>query len=180
MILAAYRGDFLYDFLLFLHILTAIVGFGSTFVWPLLGARARALGPTDLKASFAIGDAAFSASKILSGPFIYAVGVTGVLLVIASDGLIEFSEAWISIAFLLYLIALGISIFVHQPNLRAMNAIQERLATGGGTPSSGGPPPEVLELQERGQRSAMFGGILHLLFLLILIDMIWKPGADIL
>ena len=39
------RGDFLYDLFLFLHILAAIVGFGSTFVWPALSSRARKLPP---------------------------------------------------------------------------------------------------------------------------------------
>jgi hypothetical protein len=88
----------------------------------------------------------------------------------------KFSQTWVSIAFVLFLIGVGVSLFVHQPNLRAMNALQEKLVSGQATPAQGGPPAEVAELQARGKRAGMVGGILHLIFLLLVIDMIWKPG----
>jgi hypothetical protein len=172
--LAAYRGDVVFDLFLFLHILTAIVGFGSTFVWPMLAAKARQLSPQE---GYAINHAGFEAAKVLTSPFIYAVGVTGVLLILVSDGLIEFSDTWISIAFLLYIVAICISIFLHLPNLKVMDGLSERLATGQATPGGDGPPAEVVELQARAKKAQMFGGILHLLFFLILLDMIFKPGT---
>jgi hypothetical protein len=173
-IIAAYRGDFLYDFFLFLHILAAIVGFGSTFVWPMLAAKGRQLPPPQ---GYAIGHAAKESSTILTSPFIYAVGVTGIILILVSDEIIEFSDTWISIAFLLYIVAILLSELLHKPNLKAIDSLQATLASGGGTPTSNGPPVEVAELQERGKKAAMFGGILHLLFLLLLLDMVFKPGA---
>jgi hypothetical protein len=165
----------LFDFFLFLHILAAIVGFGSTFVWPMMAAKGRALSPQE---SYAVGHAGKEVAGVLSSPFIYGVGVTGILLVFVSRlGTELFSETWISVALTLYIVAICLSEFLHKPNLKAIDAIQATLASGGGTPTSGGPPAEVAELQERGKKAGMFGGILHLLFLLILLDMIFKPGA---
>jgi hypothetical protein len=170
-------GGFLYKLFLLLHIGAVVVGFGSSFVYPMFGSRSRQLGPTAPKEAFALSDASMAASKVLTTPVIYAAGVFGVVLVLLSDGLIKFSQAWISIAFLLFIVAACIAGFLHNPNLKAMNALSEKIAAGNVTPGAGGPPQEVLELQERGKRAAMFGGILHLLWLLLMIDMIWKPGG---
>jgi hypothetical protein len=54
-----------------------------------------------------------------------------------------------------------------------MLALQREMAAAG--PPQGGPPPQLAELQARGKKAAMFGGILHLLFVLILLDMVFKP-----
>jgi hypothetical protein len=174
------RGDFGYDLFLFLHILTAIVGFGSTFVWPAMASKARALPPDQ---GYAISHASLLTSKVLTRPFIWGVGLTGVVLVVLwgnkQDDIAEaFGEPWVSTAILLYVIAIAVAEALHGPNLRAMDAIQEKLVSGqASTPAAGGPPPEVAELQARGKKAGMFGGILHLLFVVILILMIWKPGS---
>jgi hypothetical protein len=60
-----------------------------------------------------------------------------------------------------------------------MNALQNQLLAGpppGAAPASG-PPPQVAELEARGKKAAMFGGILHLLLTLLLLDMVFKPGG---
>jgi uncharacterized membrane protein len=176
--LAAFRGEFAYDSLLFLHILTVIVGFGSTFVYPLYAAKARAAGPP---ASLVMSEASIEVAKIVTTPVIYAAGVLGLLLVFVADDPGElFKEAWLSISMLLYLVAVLFSAFVHVPNLRAMVGIQESLAAkaAGGPPpagAEGGPPAEVLELEARGKRAGMNGGILHLAFAVVLVLMVFKP-----
>ncbi len=176
MLASIYPNDFLYELVKWIHILTVIVGFGSTFVWPLLASRARATG--DPAVMLHTSRVSFNGSKVLSTPFIYAAGATGLILVLfgatSDPAYIEFSDTWISIAFLLYIVGLVISIGFHTPNLKAMLALQEDLAAA--PPSAGGPPPQVAELEERGKKAAMFGGILHLLFALILIDMVFQPG----
>lgn len=172
MVLAAMiRGDVGYDFMLWLHILTVIVGFGSTFVWPFLAAKSRQL--EDPKVGYYVSQMSFKGSKILSTYFIYAAGVTGLILLLI--GPFEMSEAWVSIAFLLYFIALGVALGLHTPNLKAMLGLQEQMANAG--PPKGGPPPQLAELQERGKKAGMYGGILHLMFVLLLLDMVFKPGA---
>jgi hypothetical protein len=174
------RGDFSYDLFLFLHILAVVVGFGSTFVWPALASKARALPPEQ---GYAISHASLVTSKVLTRPVIWGVGITGIVLVYlwgdkTDDVSGAFGEPWVSTAILLYVIGIAVSEVLHSPNLKAMDEIQERLVSGQtGAPAAGGPPPEVAELQARGKKAGMFGGILHLIFFVILILMVWKPGT---
>ena len=104
----------------------------------------------------------------------YCLGLLLVILGATADPAYwEFSDTWISIAMTLYIVAIGVSLGLHYPNLRAMLNLQREMAAAG--PPQGGPPPQLVELQERGKKAAMFGGILHLLFALILLDMVLKP-----
>jgi hypothetical protein len=169
-------GDFPYKVVYLLHLLAVIVGFGSSFVYPLAAAQARKRGPDAPKESFAVTHTMLDVSKMITTPLIYAAGAFGLILIFLSGESIKFSQVWISIAFTLFIIAALFAAFVHTPNLKAMDSLQARIAEGNVTPQPGGPPQEVVELQERGKKAGMFGGILHLLFLLLLIDMIWQPG----
>jgi hypothetical protein len=164
--------DFGYRFLFLLHITFVIVGFGSTFVYAAMASRARKLSPVE---GHAIGHASIEVGKGITTIPIYLSALFGIILVAVSEQW-KFSQAWVSIAFVLFIVGIVVSTFVHTPNLKAMDALQERLIAGDAAPSpSGGPPAEVAELQARGKRAGMTGGILHLLFLLMVIDMIWKP-----
>ncbi len=166
-------GSFAYRLVYLVHLLCVVVGFGTTFVAPLLAAKARQRPPAE---AYAINHTFSEVAHILATPFIIAAGVFGTILVALSDRTWTYSQTWVSIAFVLFFVALGISLGLHLPNLKAMDGLQEKLATGQATPTPGGPPAEVAELQARGKRAQMLGGILHLLFLLLMIDMIWKPG----
>ncbi len=163
---------FLYKFFFLLHLSLVVVGFGSSFIYPLLSSRAKGLSP---KEAYAVNHTAFSVSKYITTFPIYAAGAFGIALVIVSDEVFKFSQQWVSIAFLLFIIGIVFSYFVHTPNLKAIDELNGRLVSGSvdGTP---GTPKEVKELEERNARVGMYGGILHLIFLLLMIDMIWKPG----
>lgn len=158
---------------LLLHLLTVVVGFGSSMVYPALASRARKLEP---KEAYAINHAALGLGLKLTSIPIYAAIVFGIALVILSDQNFKFSQTWISIAFLLVIIAVLLANFLQYPNLKAMDALQAKLAAGDITPGQDGKPKEVTELEERGSKAAMYGGVLHLMFLLLMIDMVWKPG----
>ncbi|MCB1017122.1 MAG: DUF2269 family protein [Acidimicrobiales bacterium] len=166
--------DNLYRALVLLHILAVIVGFGSTFVYPLLGNYASKHPGLEGKG---ISNANLEAGKRLTEPAIYAAGVFGVLLVIV--GPFEWEDPWVGASLVLYVAALLFSIFVHQPNLRRMDALVNELAAmaaGGppaGGPPAGGPPPQAVELEQRGKAAARNGGILHLAFVVILVLMVW-------
>jgi uncharacterized membrane protein len=166
-----YRGDALYDLVYWVHLLTVIVGFGSTFVWPFLAVKSREVG--DVRLSYYIGQMSLQGGKILSSSFIYAVGVTGILLVVLA-GPIGFADTWISIALTIYIVALGVSLGLHLPNLRAMNDLQRQMAEGSGKADNAS---LGAELAERGKKAGMYGGILHLLFALLLLDMVFQPGT---
>jgi hypothetical protein len=165
-----------YEFVLWLHILCVVVGFGSTFVWPFLAAKSRQL--EDARVGYYVSQMSMQGSTILSSYFIYGAGATGLLLVIfgATDDVEywKFSQTWITLAFILYIAGLVVSLGFHYPNLKAMLGLQREIAEGAAP--AGGPPPQAAELQERGKKAGMYGGILHLLFVLILLDMVFKPG----
>ena len=58
-----------------------------------------------------------------------------------------------------------------------MDELEEQLVVGSvKAGADGGPPKEVAELGERSSKAAMYGGVLHVIWLLLMIDMIWKPG----
>ncbi|MBI2704653.1 MAG: hypothetical protein HYX32_05100 [Actinobacteria bacterium] len=175
-----FATSFLYKLVFLLHLASVVVGFGSSFVYPVLGAKARGLGPSSPKESYAIAHAGLETSKIITTPMIYAAGAFGIVLVFLSEGAFKFSQAWISIAFLLFIAAALIAALLHLPNLKAMDALQAKLAAGTVTPNpAGGPPAEVAELAERGSKAGAYGGLLHVLWLLLMIDMIWKPGFSL-
>lgn len=175
MSVGAFRGDSSYDLLLLLHILTAIVGFGAVFLNGIYGAQAKSRPGTE---GLAIVQANFLVSRIAEY-FIYAVFVTGILLVLISDGAWKFGDAWVWLSIVLYLTGIAISHAVLQPNVKRMISLMEQLAHMGPPPSGGasGPPSQVMEIEERGKRVGLSSTALHVILVVILYLMIFKPGA---
>jgi hypothetical protein len=162
----------IYKFVLVLHILCAIVGFGAVFLNGLYGAQVRAHpGPEGL--------AIFRANHLVSKVgeyFIYAVFVLGVLLVLLSDEVWEFSDTWVWGSMLLYAVGIGLSHGVVQPRLRKMEGLMEEMVAGGPPPAGAtGPPPQVVQLQEHGRVIGIVGPTLDLILIAVLFLMIWKP-----
>jgi hypothetical protein len=169
--------SFPYKFVLLLHLTLVIVGFGSSFVYPMLASKSKGL---PWKERYAVDHSVFGVQKYLTSIPIYAAIAAGILLVILSDKVWEFKQTWVSVAFLVSLIAILIATLLHGPNLKAMDGLLEKLADGTAAPGKdGGPPKEVAELEERTSKAAMFGGLLHLCFAVLIIDMIWKPGVGL-
>src|SRR5690606_23485026 len=126
------RGDFAHELFLFLHILCAIVGFGSTFVYPALASRARKLAPEQ---GYPISHTALEVSKVVSRPFICLTGLTGIVRVFIYGDTIDdmgeaFGDTWVTIAFVLFIVGICVSEFLHSPNLKAMDALQADLVAG--------------------------------------------------
>jgi uncharacterized membrane protein len=167
-------GSGAYKFVLVLHLVAAIVGFGGTTIAGIFGAKAaRRRGPEGV----AIAETTYDVTQNFASWFAYAVPVLGIILILLSEDVWKFSQAWISISFLLYIVALGILHAAHLPNIRKMNDLAAHLAAGppaGG--AGGGPPPEVAEIQRRGQLAGMLGGVLNLIWVVIVFLMVWKPG----
>jgi hypothetical protein len=147
----------MYKLLLFLHILSAVVGIGN---YMLAGLRASAAAKAGPPAPGAVGNAEDAAGKV-ADIFIYLIFITAIPLIIVGDR--EFSEMWISLSFLLYIVAVGISHGVMKP---AARKARELGASGGG--------PEMPAIQ---QRLAIGGTVLNLLAVGLLALMIWQPGA---
>lgn len=161
-----------YRLVLLLHLVAVVVGFGSGFVWPYLAGQARRRGRGE---GLAFTEVSAEGSLRLTTVPIWVAGALGIVLVVLGDGW-AFDQAWISAAFALFIIGVVVATFLHSPNLKRMLELQRELAEGPAPGGGDGPPPQVAELQTRGKRAGMYGGILHLAFLLLMIDMIWKPG----
>ena len=178
MVLAAYRDDF-YDFVLVLHILCAIVGFGAVFLNGIYGAQMKARLQTGrAPEALAIYEANLTVSKV--GEYlIYAVFLLGFALLGLSDSVIEFSQTWVWLSVVLYLVAIGLSHGVLQPTVKRMGVLMRELVTAGPPPAGAppGPPPQAVEMQALGQRLGVVGPTLDLIMIVILFLMVWKPGA---
>ncbi len=172
----------LYKTLLVLHLLAVIVGFGPAMMAGLWGAEAKKRRGRE---GLAIAEATTKVVGTYAEWAIYAVPVFGILLVLASEDAWKFSQAWISLSFLIYFAALGVVHAVHMPNLRRMNELMAELVAGpppgaggaggaGGGP--GGPPPQVAEIEARGKKAGMVGGLLSLMAVAVVVLMVFKPG----
>jgi uncharacterized membrane protein len=163
-----------YKVVLLLHILCAIIGFGTVFLNGLYGREAKQRpGP----GGAAITAANYNVSKIAEY-FIYAVFVFGFALVGMSDKAWKFGQTWVWLAIVLYLVGIAVSHVVLLPAARRMRDLSAELATAGPPPAGAtGPPPQVAEMQQLGKRLGASSTFLHLLLVVILVLMIWKPGA---
>jgi hypothetical protein len=173
--------DTLYDVVLVLHLLAVVVGFGTVFLNGVYGGEAKAAGGG---AGLAISRATFKTAEIAQY-FIYAVFVFGILLVVLSKTgdlqVIPWSDPWLSASMLLYFVGLGLSHGALRPAVKKMLGLQEELAAGGGPPpgaAAGGPPPQVAEMEQLGKRVALVSGILNVLIVVMLVLMVFKPGAE--
>jgi hypothetical protein len=154
-LLALTFGSSLYKLMVLLHVFSAVVAFAPGWVWPVLNVRMRKGEgvPGPVRALVPV------LSATVYGPALILNGVFGALAVVFSAGdgtYVEFSHPWVSIAFVLWFLMLGILFLGLIP-------AERKEAQQGAT-------------VEAESRVAMFGGMLHLLFLLQLINMIWQPG----
>jgi hypothetical protein len=153
-------------FFLFLHIMSAIIAFGPTFAFGILGAMG-AKEPMH-------GNFALRASKVIGNrlvdPFAFAVGVLGVVLIFVGEWNLWANE-WLIAAIAMYVVALAFSLFVMDRWLKQM--IQ---ASGGAEGAV--PDPAALARIPALARKAQFGGtFLALLLAAIVLMMVWKPGV---
>lgn len=163
-----------YDIVKSLHILAAIIGFGAVFFNVLYGLKAKEKrGP---EAAF-LARSVFEMSKLAEW-FIYAVFILGFAALGMSDDRWEFSQTWIWLSVLLYIVGIGLSHGIVIPNAKRMNALMEELAVGPPPgAAAGGPPPQAIELEERGKRQGVVAMVLDCILVVIVFLMVFKPGV---
>ena len=163
----------IYKFLLVMHLLAVIAGFGPTLLAPAFGAQAKARKGRE---GLAIAEATLDVISKYAEWIIYSVPIFGILLVLVSDDAIQFGDTWISASLTLYIVALGLVHAIHFKNLKRMNVLMAELAAGPPPGAAGGgPPPQVAELEQRGKQVAMVGMILNVILVVIIALMVWKP-----
>ena len=148
MVLAAYN-DTGFKVVLLLHILAVLVAFSPLFVMPLL-ARTRDEGTSGVVLTYL---------QRFATPAVVLAGFFGLALVgMSKTGgteVFSFKQSWVSLALLLWIIQVALFIFAILP-------AQRKAAAGDA---------------EAARRVPMFTGMIHLLLLILLYLMIWRPGA---
>ncbi|UDY37293.1 hypothetical protein [Dermatobacter hominis] len=121
--------------LLLIHVLAAVVAFGGNFVQPMLvrgGADNATLG---------------KANKVIQLPSLIILLLAGIGLILTSDEVFKFSQTWVSIAFLVVIVAIVLQFLVAR----------------------------AYENDNRSIVPGLTGG-LHICLVIALYLMIWKPG----
>lgn len=173
MLLATYDSD-LYKICLILHILCAIVGFGAVFLNGVYGQQIKARMQSGRVAeAIGIYEANWQVSKI--GEYvIYGVFIFGFITALLGDPFIKFSQTWLWLAMVIYIVALGLSHGVLLPSVKRMGVLMHEMAAG--PPPVGGPPPQAAEMAALGKKVGVVGPILDLSVIVVLFLMVWKPG----
>ncbi len=166
---------------LLLHILGAIVAFGPTFAFPIIGA----LAAKEPQHRAFVARMNLRIVTVLVIPFALSMAVTGGLLVWAAEWPLG-ETRWLEIAIAVYVVSVLVSLLVALPNSRRIAELASVPAggppagpggppTGGpppGGPPPGGPPPELLQRVSRGKN---LGYVQSALLLVIVSLMVFKP-----
>jgi uncharacterized membrane protein len=171
MLLAAGINSGIYKFVLLLHITSVVVGIGAVMLNGLYAAEAaKRQGPTGR----AVSESNLHVTEIAEY-VIYTIPIWGLALVGLSDKAWKFSQTWVWLALVLYVVAIGISHAIMFPGHKRINELMREMETA--PPTGGGAPPQVAEIQAIGQRLAGGGAVLDILAVILIALMIWKPGA---
>jgi hypothetical protein len=153
----------LFPWVLFLHVLGAIVAFGPTFAFSIIGAMG---GREPQHANFATRVSARISDRLVE-PLAIFQGVTGVALILIS-GRDLLASRWLVVAIVLYLLALGYSLFVQR---RDVTRIID-LTSAPPPPDATGPPPGLPGVVSRVQRA---GAVIGIVLVVIVFLMVVKP-----
>ena len=153
----------LFPWVLFVHVLGAILAFGPTFAFSIIGGMG---GKEPQHANFATRVSATIGDRLVK-PLAILQGITGVLLIWIS-GRDLFAAQWLILSIVLYLTALYFSLFIQG---RWVSRIID-MTNAPPPPGASGPPPALVELITNVRRGGMFTGVL---IVVIVFLMVVKP-----
>lgn len=152
--------EWLFPWLLLLHVLGAIIAFGPTFSSPVV---ATLVAREPQYANFFARSQLLLARRLIV-PVSLSMGVTGALMILVAG--IDLSRTlWLGIAIVLYVVALVFATFVQAPN-------GAKLVELTASPSPGGPSPELKATAARVRQGGM---LLMVLVVAIATLMVVKP-----
>jgi hypothetical protein len=162
----------LFPWLLWIHIFGAIVAFGPTFAFPLIGGMG---GKEPMHANFATRITE-KIERRITLPLAVLQGITGLsLLLVSGRNLTVSTNYWLDVAIVFYAIALSFSIFVQLGRVEKvihMTSTPPPPPVPGAAPS--GPPPELLAAIKAIRQG---GTLLTVLVVSIIFLMVVKPGS---
>jgi Predicted integral membrane protein (DUF2269) len=166
--------------MLLLHVGGAIVGFGPTFTFPIIGSAG---GREPAHVNFALRTSQTIATRLVM-PLAILQGITGVLLIWALN-MDLFAHAWLLTGIVLYVAAL---VIVFGNNLPVGRRLIELTSTpppapapaasapapgasapAPGAPARSGPPPEVAALVRRSRAGGAITGTLLILIIILMV-----------
>jgi uncharacterized membrane protein len=155
----------LLPYLLFLHVLGAIVAFGPSFAFPFIGAMG---GGEPQHANFAT-----RVSQTLAHRLVYPIGITlpitgAAMMLVRGYNPADRAYWWLGLAIVLYVIAYGYSYVVQSGLIVQVVA----MTSAPPPPGASGPPPELRALVTRIQNG---GKVLSVLLVAIIFLMVVKP-----
>src|SRR5688500_15041592 len=129
----------LFPYLLFLHVLGAIVAFGPTFSFSIMGAMG---GAEPQHGNFATRvSSAITSKRVL--PIGITLPITGLAMIaVVCVSPLERDRWWLALGIVLYLIAYGYGFFVQRP----LVARVIELTSSPPPPGASCPPPELMAL----------------------------------
>jgi uncharacterized membrane protein len=154
----------LFPYVLFLHVFGAILAFGPTFVFSIIGAMG---GAEPQHANFATRVSQKISDRLVT-PLAIFQGITGVLLILLS-GRDLLAARWLLLGIALYVFALAYALFIQS---RHVARIIE-LTSAPPPPGASGPPPELAAEVKSVQRGGM---LLGALITVIVFLMVVKPS----
>jgi hypothetical protein len=154
-----------FPYLLFLHVLGAIVAFGPTFAFPFIGAMGGQEPPH--------GNFAIRVSNTLAHRLVFPIGITlpitgAAMILVRGMNLADRAFWWLGLAIVLYVIAYGYSFFFQ----RKLIARVIEMTSAPPPPGASGPPPGLPPLVARIQRGGM---VTSILLVTIIFLMVVKP-----
>jgi uncharacterized membrane protein len=150
-------------FVLFLHVMVAIMAFGPTFVFPFIGAAG---GKEPEHGNFALRLSVTIGTRLVI-PLAVAMPLLGLWLIFLGDWDLWSSE-WLVISIGIYIVTFFFAVLV-------LNRTGRKLVhmTAGPPPKgAGGPPPEMQRLVKRQKLGGMFTALAVASIVLL---MVWKP-----
>jgi len=158
--------QWLFPWLLLLHVLGAVVAFGPTFSFSLIGAMA---GREPQHANFATRITHAVTDRLVI-PVAVTMAITGVaMILVAGINLAAAQYRWLGVAIVLYVVVLSYGVLVQRRTVERLIELTSAPPAAGAS----GPPPEVPAVVRRVQLGGMFmgAGIVLILFLMVV-----KPG----
>lgn len=149
---------------LFLHVMGAIIAFGPTFSFPIIGGMG---GKEPQHANFATRVTETIVEQRVI-PLAILQFVTGFALILLT-GVNPFATLWLLIGIVLFAIVFSYNLFIGGPTIKKVI----ELTSAPPPPGASGPPPELLALIRKVQRGGMFSGVMIAVIVLL---MVTKPS----
>jgi hypothetical protein len=160
-----------YHVLLLVHLLCVIGGFGTLAYNGLYLSLARRRGPASSLGALELNQLVSVPAELL----VYGAFVFGIAAVAASSSTWKFSQAWVSAAFALFIVDVGILHGLVKPAQRRYVALCGRLVSAG--PEVEPRTTEVATLTALEKRISLGWGLFNLIVVVVVYLMVFKPGA---